>query len=483
MDPQARLLELLREEASERKYNSLSYMYPSEGEFSRDKYPKHMELIKASSQYHELGMLGGNGVAKSTLGAVFTAILSTGRYPEWWDGYHVNRPVRWWVAGITKTEVRTSTQKYLLGDVAEKGDEYLGTGYIPKEDIVDIRYIPNSNKACDFVTVRNRAGPGGLSIIRFKSYDQGADTFQADNLDGAWEDEEPPTKIHAEIMQRFRAETREGRVLTTCTPLEGRTEFINKMLDWREANAKDGASRFTVIVGQREVPHLTEEEINRRLASAPANQRKARETGMPYVGAGQIYTVEEDAFVIPPFRIPSHFKRVFGFDGGWHNTAIAWIAYDADTDTVYVYKDYKRGEQPIPVHASAIKDQGVWIPGIGDVYATNQDDGQKIQKLYQEQGVRIRKADKSVEAGIQAILTRLETGRLKVFSTCGLWLEEYRDYRRELKETDVGERSIIVKKNDHLMDATRYVIYAGLKYATNQRAELPMPTGEIRFGT
>jgi hypothetical protein len=193
--------------------------------------------------------------------------------------------------------------------------------------------------------------------------------------------------------------------------------------------------------------------------------------------------VEEEAFVIPPFRIPSHFKRAYGFDGGWNNTAVVWVAYDADTDTAYLYKEYKRGEQPIPVHAAAIKEQGVWIPGVGDVYVINQSDGAKVQKLYQEQGVRIRGADKSVEAGIQAVLTMLETGRLKVFSTCALWLEEFRSYRRELKTTDVGERSVIVKKDDHLMDATRYVIFGGLKYATNQRAEVPLPTGEIRFGT
>ena len=483
MDPAEELAFLLEQEQRERTYNKLAYLWPSEGAYRRELYPKHMDLIRASGQYHELGMLGGNGAGKSMLGAGITAVLATGRYPGWWNGYHVNGPVRWWVVGITKTEVRISTQKYLLGDVAEKGDEYLGTGLIPKEDIVDIRYIPNSNKACDFVTVRNRAGQGGLSIVRFKSYDQGADTFQADNLHGAWEDEEPPVGIHAEIMQRFRAETREGRVITTCTPLKGTTEFISKMLNWRDANAKDSASRYTVVVGQREVPHLTEDEINRRLASSPANQRKARETGMPYVGAGLIYPVEEDSFVIPPFRIPQHFRRVFGFDGGWHNTAMVWVALDADTDTAYLYKDYKRGEQPIPVHAAAIKEQGLWIPGVGDCYATNQSDGVKVAKLYREQGVRIRGADKSVDVGIQSVLTRLETGRLKVFSTCALWIEEYRKYRRELKETDVGERSVIVKKDDHLMDATRYVIYDGLKYATHQRAEAALPTGEIRFGT
>lgn len=482
MTPEEEFAYLLEQEAEQRRYNALSYLWPSEGKYSRDKYPKFMELIRASATHHELGALGGNGSGKSTFGATFTAILATGRYPEWWDGYHVGRPVNCWVSGVTNDEVRTSTQKYLLGDFATKGNEYLGTGLIPREDIVHVEKTSNGHGLCDFATIRNRSGRGGLSTIRFKSYKEGREKYQAENLDWAWNDEECPLDIYGEIVQRFRSDTREGRALTTFTPLKGMTEFASKMLNWRDANTKDGASRYTVVIGQREVPHLTEEEISRRLAACRAHERKARETGMPYVGAGLIYPVEEDHFVIPPFRVPPHFKRVFGFDGGWHNTAIVWVALDADTDTAFLYKDYKRGEQPIPVHAAAIKEQGVWIPGVGDVYATNQDDGKKIRVLYQEQGVRIRGADKSVEAGIQSVLTRLEVGTLKVFSTCAQTLEELRKYRREVKETDVGERSVIVKKDDHLVDALRYVIYDGLKYATHQRPAVALPTGEVHFG-
>lgn len=53
------------------------------------------------------------------------------------------------------------------------------------------------------------------------------------------------------------------------------------------------------------------------------------------------------------------------------------------------------------------------------------------------------------------------SGRLKVFNTLPLWLAEFRLYRRD----DKGK---IVKKNDHLMDATRYLAFSGLDYATTK---------------
>jgi hypothetical protein len=50
------------------------------------------------------------------------------------------------------------------------------------------------------------------------------------------------------------------------------------------------------------------------------------------------------------------------------------------------------------------------------------------------------------------------SGRLKVFSTCRNFLSEFRIYRRD----DNGK---IVKENDHLMDAARYLIMSGMRVA------------------
>jgi hypothetical protein len=59
---------------------------------------------------------------------------------------------------------------------------------------------------------------------------------------------------------------------------------------------------------------------------------------------------------------------------------------------------------------------------------------------------------------------RLSDGRLFVFNSLQNWLSEFRIYRRD-------EKGKIVKQNDHLMDATRYLIMSGLQVACREPRE------------
>jgi hypothetical protein len=136
-----------------------------------------------------------------------------------------------------------------------------------------------------------------------------------------------------------------------------------------------------------------------------------------------------------------------------------WGALDRSTDTVYLYTEHYRGQAEPSVHTSAIKARGDWIPGLVDpaAHGRAQVDGEVLIETYRELGLDLISADNAVEAGLFAVWERLSTGRLKVFSTCQNWWSEYRLYRRD-------ERGRIVKANDHLMDATRYLILSGLEH-------------------
>ena len=54
----------------------------------------------------------------------------------------------------------------------------------------------------------------------------------------------------------------------------------------------------------------------------------------------------------------------------------------------------------------------------------------------------------SVEAGLMDMLTRMETGKFKVFSHLNDWFEEFRLFHRKDGK--------VVKENDDLLAATRY---------------------------
>lgn len=460
---------LLRAQEIYKSTHKFEFMYPDEGKFCRSAYPVHCAFFDGGRDWRERCFLGGNGVGKSEgVGAYEVTLHATGRYPIWWTGRRFDGPVEIWVCGDTRETVRDITQAKLLGNVAKHGDEVRGTGMIPKGAIKDIKYIQNTNRAADYATIKHVSG--GDSTISFKSYDQRRAAFQGTEKHVIWLDEEPPMDIYLECLMRGR--TVNGMIMLTFTPLSGITEVVEAFMEYEKHN-KAGASKMRWICSWDDVPHLSEKEKQEMLASCPPYLRDARRRGIPTAGIGKVYVTEEDQFVIKPFQLPSHWRRCFGFDGGWHNTACIWLAYDKDEDVAYLYSEYKRGEQTIPVHASAMKARGSWIPGVGDAAAIGQDNGRKLLSLYQAEGVRMRLPDKAVDAGIQAVLSRLETGKLKVFSTCQQWLAEYRLYSYDEKQN-------IKKRNDHLMDATRYGIVSGLKIATTAQVErLIIP--EVRF--
>lgn len=190
-------------------------------------------------------------------------------------------------------------------------------------------------------------------------------------------------------------------------------------------------------------------------ASIPPYQRDARSKGIPQLGSGAIYQVSEDDVKVADFVIPKYWPRAYGMDTGWEWTAAVWGAHDRETDTVYLYSVYKRGQAEPPIHVDAIKARGAWIRGVGDAAAVNLYDGRQFVDIYRGLGLDVDIPDKAVEAGIQRVWERFSAGRLKVFASCSAWFEEYRLYRRD-------EKGKIVKANDHLMDATRYLMVSGL---------------------
>jgi hypothetical protein len=144
-------------------------------------------------------------------------------------------------------------------------------------------------------------------------------------------------------------------------------------------------------------------------------------------------------------------------DVGWNRTAVIWQAWDREADVVYLYAEHYRGAAEPPIHAEAIKARGEWMHGVIDpaAHGRAQSDGEQLITTYRKLGLHLTDAVNAVEAGIYAVWTRLSTGRLKVFASCQNWLDEYRIYQRD-------ENGKIVKVQDHLMDATRYLIMSGL---------------------
>lgn len=435
----------IQRELDRRRYNKFDLTFPDDGELARRLYHKHMQVVEDTANYRQVCMMAANRVGKSELGAYMVSAWLTGNYPHWWNGKKFKTPVNCMVAGETGKLVRDSVQLKLFGDIS-----HLGTGMIPKEHILSTSPKSGIPNAIDTAVIQHKKGS---SFVQMQSYDQGREAFQATARHVIWDDEEPPLEVYVE--QLLRTMTTDGIVLSTFTPLKGVSTTV---LHLQEQQAKDNAS--IVSATWDDAPHLTEEQKNDLWETLPPHQRDARSKGVPALGSGAIYPVNESEFVVEPFDIPKHWKKAYGFDVGWNNTAACWGALDGDNDILYIYGDYKEGQKEPAVHASAIKQRGAWIPGAIDPASagSNQKDGEQLLKLYRAQGLTLTGADNTVEAGIFDVYERLTTGRLKVFSTCTKLLEEYRLYRRD-------EKGKIVKEMDHIMDAMRYLVRTGVSIA------------------
>jgi hypothetical protein len=220
-------------------------------------------------------------------------------------------------------------------------------------------------------------------------------------------------------------------------------------------------SRYVVQADWDSAPHLTKQQKDELWASIPPYQRDARAKGIPQLGAGAIYPILESDIVCEPFKVPALWPRVYGLDVGWNRTAAIWAAWDQEADVVYLYDEWYRSEGEPAVHAQGIKARGDWIPGVIDPAAKgrSQNDGTKLIESYSNIGLILVPADNAVEAGIMTVWERMAEGRLKVFTSLRNWLGEFRIYRRD-------KNGKVVKKGDHLMDATRYLLMSGLEIAT-----------------
>jgi hypothetical protein len=240
------------------------------------------------------------------------------------------------------------------------------------------------------------------------------------------------------------------------------------------------ASRYLINAGWNDVPHLDAKTKRELLENTMPHLREARSEGTPSLGSGAIYPVSWKSNEVAPFLIPAYWPRAYALDVGWNRTAAIWGAWDRTDDTIYCYAEHYRGQELPSTHAQAIKARGEWIKGVIDPAARGrqQADGTQLLADYRELGLKLTPADNSVEAGLYEVWSRLQTGRLKFFSTLTNTKDEYRVYQRD-------ERGRIVKKNDHLMDALRYLVMSGKAVASVQPVEHATPAvliGDVKAG-
>lgn len=412
-------------------------------------YPKQKEFLDLGATKRERLLIAGNQNGKTHTGAYEAACHLTGLYPKDWQGRRWDRPTKGWIAGETSLVVRDVQQKKLCGEPGVS--DLFGSGMIPRDLFVDKPSLARGvTDAYDTIQVRHVSG--GVSVGRFKSYEQGRTKFQGESIDWGWADEEPPEDVYSEFLTRTVAT--KGMTYLTFTPLKGRSSVVMRFLD--EPSADRGVVSMTID----DALHISPEEREKIIAGFLPHEREARARGVPTLGSGRIFTTLEESIVEAPVEyVPAHWVKLWGIDFGInHPFAAVLILWDRDNDVIHVHHAH-RVKDALPIqHAAAMKPIGANVPvAWPHDGGERRDDGKPMSDHYKRHGLVMLPQHAtwpdggiSTEAGILEMDERERSGRLKVAAHLSDYLEERRFYHRKDGK--------IVKVKDDLMSACRIAI-------------------------
>lgn len=433
-------------------------------------YPKQLAYIALGGAFRERALFANNRGGKTLTNCSECAIHLTGRYPSWWPktAKRFNHPVEFIVAGKTALSTRDILQKMLLGPPGTQAN--LGTGLIPKEDIVveSAKASHGAGGGIDVIEVRNRWSKTVHSRIYFRTYAMGPDLFEGVEMNGGVIfDEEPGQDVYDEALMRIA--TTNGYMAVGFTPLKGRTPVVKRFLDERSPD------RAHVIMSLDDAEHFTPERREQMKRGTLPHMYNARILGIPGGTESAIFPIDPETIkrtYEPLDRLPREWYYLWAIDPGLgHPFGAVLLGYDRDGDCIHVLRAIRVAGQTPLQHAFALRQiaPNVRVAWPKDTGNREKGTGTPLKNLYSDHMLdmlpsHVTNPDGSVglEWGLLNMWERMTTGRFKVNAQLVDWFAELRDYHKD----DNGN---VVAVDDDLMSATRYGCMA-IKQAGTQNA-------------
>ena len=437
--------------------------------------PEHTYICENYIVTHNTG--------KSFCTIMETCFHCTGLYPDWWKGHRptprINtvtkqKELRIWYLGTDNQTVRNSLQSRIIG--TEENNYTDGAIHVDYINLDSKMMKRNVSAAVDKIRIRH---VGGFEVeLCFKSYEQGRKNLQSEPVDIVVFDEEPPADVYAECVARLAAT--DGFYYMAFTPLLGMTPLVHSF--WMRNDPNKSLTTLSVY----DSPHFTQkmlDNLEARYSGLSPSEKRARMLGLPAIGAGMVYPIEDESLIDPDFpaTIPNNWKQIgaIDFGRGEHPFAAVWVAIDPLTGVHYLYDCIKVTQKPEEEIAELLKRNGDWIPfayphdlmrnsGISSFKGLKKTEGWLYKNIFEELGLTMTPTNAmlpeggiAVEPGIVYVRNLMHKGLLKVHPKLEDWWEEKRLYA-------YGDDSRPKKVNDDLMDAMRYALIM-TRFAASKR--------------
>jgi len=328
------------------------------------------------------------------------------------------------------------------------------------------------------------------TLFDLKSYEMDLDKFEGVARHLVWMDEEPPKAIYQSNQLRTIAADlgmgeMGGKLLITCTPLYGMTWLYSDLYDNTEAKPPIVEHCHVTIFENPTLPLAAIEAVKKD--PAMKDNLEAALYGRFFSRSGLVYPEFGDRNLMKPItEIPDDWLVVMGIDpsGGRHPHGVVfcgltksniWVVFDEvlQTGTIdeLVKEIQKRLGKRFPPNLVVMDTSGK---------AKQTISGKSIKDILEAPPYRlyIEDASKDIEAGRLTMTQLLDPGKmpdgklmepkLYVTENCHNLKREFRNYiwdnwtPKKADKSDPKERPL--KKDDHLLDALRYVVMLNIVY-------------------
>jgi phage terminase large subunit-like protein len=444
---------------TDQKDNKLDYM-------EWERYPEQHEMVegcvhrvKTKEGPTIFVIFGGNRAGKTEAGAGVVARL-----------FKEMEAPRIWCATVSDLSIKVQQRKL--------------EGLLRKRDIEYGEY--NQVRGWKNNLILSKTG----GMINFKTYEQGREAFQGDDLDLIWMDEECPFDVYQECIARIT--DRQGAILLTFTALSGYTRLVSELWGTDNKNVK------TALLTIDKNPFMPEAAKQQFKDNVSDDDRETRIDGRPHVKEGLIYKEFKAVHQIPRFdylelvrKAPHRWQLSEGIDPHTR-TPHHWarFLYDTAEDIIYIVEELKA-----PYESMVVEDFAELIHGMRGKIAPeytqidtssmtpsvirkhpdeHQLDVQTIRTEFFKHGIETILCTKDNATGISLVKQRLRNfhrkgekvvpkPKLYVFNDLQGYIFEFLHYAWDsYQSSKATERNEIInkpkKKNDHFMDILKYEV-------------------------